>query len=107
MTTYEYLGITITQLREYGAIVAESYISHRGETVIAWQLNDDDSKGKHYFATVKRYDTESGYISAAVFPKLPAGNYGLSFPKKNPDPAKENIWRKTTVFPGIVEEIKV
>lgn len=69
-------------------------------TVVAYALNDDDAKGRAYYAQLQAcQDTAGTQVKAALFPVLPPGNYGVS------EPGYTYVARKTTIFPGLESEV--
>lgn len=83
-----------------GALVVVKRFGSPGETTTIYSLTQNDQRGQPYYASLKEYTAQNGErVKAAVFPRLPPGNY-LVF-----EPGFTTYGqRRITIFPGHVAE---
>jgi len=76
MYQYQEFGIVITELREYGALVVYAPSQDKGDTTTVYALDQRGIPGQVYYAFVNEYPKDDdSKVFAAVFPRMPAGNY--------------------------------
>jgi hypothetical protein len=88
----------------YGALVVFAHELREGDTTTISAMNEKGEKGQMYYAQVNEYDANNGRTTtyAAVFPRLPMGNYGVYKPGEIPSSYRD---KKITIFPGVVVEV--
>ena len=102
-------GIVVVDVsnREYGALIVypihptiKNHLSV-GTTTTIYALDNNGKKSQAYYVPIKKYTTHDGSpVHAAVFPKLPVGNYVVYLPGSTNYGEK-----KVTIFPGSVAEV--